>query len=65
MVIPLETNYIYLPSVQVARLFPRSGRYRPLVLVGPPGVGRNELKRRIIALEPDRLRATVSTENQS
>ena len=44
---------------EVARLFPRSGRYRPIVLIGPPGVGRNELKRRCIALEPDRLKATV------
>ena len=26
---------------------------------GPPGVGRNELKRRVLATEPDRLRATV------
>jgi len=44
---------------EVARLFPRSGRYRPIILIGPPGVGRNELKRRVIALEPDRLKATV------
>merc|ERR1719412_2593387 len=44
---------------EVARLFPRSGRYRPIILIGPPGVGRNELKRRLIAMEPDRLKATV------
>ena len=44
---------------EVARLFPRSGRYRPIILIGPPGVGRNELKRRMIALEPDRLKVTV------
>ncbi|CAB4065526.1 MAGUK p55 subfamily member 4,MAGUK p55 subfamily member 7 [Lepeophtheirus salmonis] len=44
---------------EVARLFPRPGSYRPIVLIGPPGVGRNELKRRIIALDPDRHKATV------
>jgi len=44
---------------EVARLFPRAGRYRPIVLLGPPGVGRNELKRRLLALEQDRMRATV------
>jgi len=44
---------------EVARLFPRTGRYRPIVLIGPPGVGRNELKRRVIALEPERLKVTV------
>lgn len=44
---------------EVARLFPRAGRFRPIVLVGPPGVGRNEIKRRIIAMEPDRYRSTI------
>ncbi len=44
---------------EVARLFPRVGFFRPVVLVGPPGVGRNEIKRRIIAMEPDRYRSTI------
>ena len=44
---------------EVARLFPRAGTFRPIVLVGPPGVGRNEIKRRIIAMEPDRFRVTI------
>ncbi|QQP57272.1 Uncharacterized protein FKW44_002198, partial [Caligus rogercresseyi] len=44
---------------EVARLFPRPGAFRPIVLVGPPGVGRNEIKRRIIALDSDRHKATV------
>ncbi len=43
----------------VARLFPRAGFFRPVVLVGPPGVGRNEIKRRIIAMDPDRFRMTI------
>ena len=44
---------------EVARLFPRSGVFRPIVLIGPPGVGRNELKRRLMALEADRYKATI------
>ena len=44
---------------EVARLFPRPGVFRPVVLIGPPGVGRNELKRRLIALDSERYKATV------
>ena len=44
---------------EVARLFPRSGTYRPIVLIGPPGVGRNEIKRRIIAMDPNRYQITT------
>ncbi|XP_003741984.1 MAGUK p55 subfamily member 7 [Galendromus occidentalis] len=32
---------------------------RPLILIGPPGVGRNELKRRMIATNPNLFRTTV------
>ncbi|XP_022701418.1 MAGUK p55 subfamily member 7-like isoform X2 [Varroa jacobsoni] len=32
---------------------------RPVVLIGPPGVGRNELKRRLIATNPNLFRTTV------
>ena len=44
---------------EVARLFPRPGLFRPIVLIGAPGVGRNELKRRLMALEPERYKATI------
>lgn len=44
---------------EVARLFPRPGMSRPIVLIGAPGVGRNELKRRLMALEADRYKATI------
>ena len=44
---------------EVARLFPRPGIYRPIVLIGPPGVGRNELKRRLMAIDSDRYKATI------
>ncbi|CAH1113049.1 unnamed protein product [Psylliodes chrysocephalus] len=33
---------------EVAKLYPRPGMFRPLVLIGAPGIGRNELKRRLI-----------------
>ncbi|RWS25361.1 MAGUK p55 subfamily member 7-like protein [Leptotrombidium deliense] len=38
---------------EVAKLYPREGCYRPLVFIGPSGVGRNELIRHLIALDPD------------
>ncbi len=44
---------------EVARLFPRPGIFRPVVLIGAPGVGRNELKRRLMATEPDRYKTTI------
>ncbi|XP_048488661.1 MAGUK p55 subfamily member 7 isoform X2 [Plutella xylostella] len=40
---------------EVARLYPRSGRCRPLVLAGAPGVGRDELRRRLLASAPDKF----------
>jgi len=44
---------------EVARLLPHPAAPRPIVLIGPPGVGRNELKRRLIALDPDKFRTTI------
>jgi len=44
---------------EVSRLYPRQDIHRPLVLVGPPGVGRNELKRRLIELDPNKYRTTI------
>lgn len=41
---------------EVAKLYPRPGVYRPVVLIGPPGVGRNELKRRLIDTDPEKFR---------
>lgn len=47
---------------EVARLYPRPGLPRPIVLVGPPGVGRNELKRRLMALDVEKFRTPVPSE---
>lgn len=44
---------------EVARLYPRPGLPRPIVLIGPPGVGRNELRRRLIELDVDKFRSPV------
>lgn len=44
---------------EVAKLYPRPGIYRPLVLIGPPGVGRNELRRRLIDTDADRYKTPI------
>ncbi|CAB3368260.1 Hypothetical predicted protein, partial [Cloeon dipterum] len=44
---------------EVAKLYPRPGLQRPVVLIGPPGIGRNELKRRLMALDPDKFKTTI------
>lgn len=50
---------------EVAKLYPRVGLPRPLVLIGPPGVGRNELKRRLIATDPDKFRTPIPYTSRS
>lgn len=44
---------------EVAKLYPRPGLYRPVVLIGPPGVGRNELKRRLMATDSEKYKTPV------
>ncbi|XP_077254480.1 membrane palmitoylated protein 7-like protein metro isoform X6 [Temnothorax americanus] len=44
---------------EVAKLYPRPGLYRPVVLIGPPGVGRNELKRRLMATDAEKYKIPV------
>ncbi|XP_015437099.1 PREDICTED: MAGUK p55 subfamily member 7 isoform X4 [Dufourea novaeangliae] len=50
---------------EVAKLYPRPGLYRPVVLIGPPGVGRNELKRRLMATDPDKYKTPVPYTSRS
>lgn len=50
---------------EVARMYPRQGIYRPLILIGAPGVGRNELKRRLVARDPEKYRSPVPCEGMS
>lgn len=47
---------------EVSKLYPRPGFYRPIVLIGAPGVGRNELKRRLVARDPEKYRSPVPCE---
>jgi guanylate kinase len=44
---------------EVAKLYPRPGFFRPIILIGPPGVGRNELKRRLISVDPNKYTTTI------
>lgn len=44
---------------EVGLLYPAVGSTRTLVLIGAPGVGRNELKRRLLMLNPDRFGTTI------
>ncbi|XP_022903367.1 MAGUK p55 subfamily member 7 isoform X5 [Onthophagus taurus] len=44
---------------EVAKLYPRPGIYRPIVLIGAPGVGRNELKRRLIDIDPIKYKTPI------
>ncbi|CAL8133719.1 unnamed protein product [Orchesella dallaii] len=50
---------------EVAKLYPRPTQFRPIVLIGPPGVGRNELKRRLIELDPDKYKTTIPFTSRS
>lgn len=50
---------------EVAKLYPRPGVYRPIVLIGAPGVGRNELKRRLIDTDPDKYRTPTPCKKYS
>ncbi|VDO26735.1 unnamed protein product [Onchocerca flexuosa] len=43
----------------VSLLYPKQSVVRPIVLIGPPGVGRNELKKRLIAMNSDRYATSV------
>lgn len=44
---------------EVAKLYPRPGVFRPIVLIGAPGVGRNELKRRLVMRDAEKFRSPV------
>ncbi|XP_050542188.1 MAGUK p55 subfamily member 7 isoform X2 [Daktulosphaira vitifoliae] len=50
---------------EVVKLYPRPEQPRPIVLIGPPGVGRNELKRRLMELNPDKYHTPVPHTSRS
>lgn len=47
---------------EVSKMFPRPGVFRPVVLIGAPGVGRNELVKRLVATDPEKYRSPVPCE---
>ena len=48
---------------EVERCYPKIGRYRPIVLIGAPGVGRTELRKRLSATNPNHFKAPVPCES--
>lgn len=54
----LEANEI-LTYEEVALYYPQPNRKRPIVLIGPPNVGRQELRLRLMESDPERFAAAV------
>ncbi|KAK6627468.1 hypothetical protein RUM44_009945 [Polyplax serrata] len=50
---------------EVAKLYPRTGLNRPIILIGPPGIGRNELKRRLIATDVEKYKTPIPYTSRS
>ncbi|CAH8626210.1 unnamed protein product [Heterobilharzia americana] len=44
---------------EVERYFPEEGCYRPIVLIGPNGVGKSELIRQLISTDPDHFHEPI------
>ena len=40
---------------EIAKYYPQPNRKRPIVLIGPSNVGRNELQQRLLDTDPDRF----------
>ena len=40
---------------EVALYYPQPNRKRPIVLIGPPNVGRQELRQRLMESDPERF----------
>lgn len=49
---------------EVVKLYPRPGLLRPLVMIGPPGIGRNELKRRLMITNPEKFKTPTPCEHR-
>lgn len=49
----------YLTYEEVALYYPQPNRKRPIVLIGPKDVGRQELRQRLMKSDLDRFAAAV------
>jgi len=47
---------------EVALYYPQPNRKRPVVLIGPPNVGRQQLRQHLMESDPDRFAAAVPRE---
>jgi guanylate kinase len=54
-----KNSLISIAYESVCQLAPKSGIIRTLVFIGPPGVGRNSIKRRLILQWPQRYASTI------
>ena len=44
---------------EVAQYYPQPNRKRPIVMIGPPNVGRQELRQRLMESDVDRFAAAI------
>ncbi len=47
---------------EVALYYPQPNRKRPVVLIGPPNVGRHEMRQRLMESDTDRFAAAIPRE---
>lgn len=57
-VLELDQDAIFTYE-EVEKCYPKIGRYRPVVLIGAAGVGRNELRKRLTAMNPNHFQTTI------
>ncbi|RUS84786.1 hypothetical protein EGW08_007470 [Elysia chlorotica] len=50
-----EESEEILTYEEIAKYYPQPNRKRPIVLIGPSNVGRNELQQRLLDTDPDRF----------
>ncbi|XP_059176426.1 protein PALS1-like isoform X2 [Physella acuta] len=54
-----EDSEEILTYEEIAKYYPQPNRKRPIVLIGPSNVGRNELQHRLLDTDPDRFGTPV------